>query len=304
MASGSPIHIPNPHVQGMTEDVLYHLALGTNSHDLPSMFGDLKFVCVGGSPRRMEKVALYMADALDIDIPTGMALNNIGHGKARYAIYKVGPVLAISHGMGRPSMSIMMHELFKLLHHAGCTGVTLFRVGTCGGLGLEPGSVVVTEEALSPLLQPSYDQIILGNVVSRPCVLDKDTANDLMGCASTEDEFATVKGKTMSADDFYEEQGRLDGALCNYTEDDKMAYLKRAHDLGVRNIEMEAVCFAALSHAVQLKGAVACVTLVDRLKGDQITSSAKDMEEWQMRPQKLVARYIRKNLGLPPKDMP
>lgn len=38
---------------------------------------------------------------------------------------------------------------------------------------------------------------------------------------------------------FYEGQGRLDGAFCDYTEADKMEYLKRLHNFGVVNIEME-----------------------------------------------------------------
>ena len=32
----------NPNISKMSEDVLYHFALGTSSHDLPEMFGDVK----------------------------------------------------------------------------------------------------------------------------------------------------------------------------------------------------------------------------------------------------------------------
>jgi len=45
-------------------------------------------------------------------------------------------------------------------------------------------------------------------------------------------------------------------------------------------------------------GAVVCVTLLDRLKGDQIDTPHDIMEEWQTRPQKLVAKYIRNKLGI------
>ena len=45
----------------------------------------------------------------------------------------------------------------------------------------------------------------------------------------------------MCCDDFYEGQGRLDGALCDYTEADKMEFLERAKEEGVRNIEMESL---------------------------------------------------------------
>lgn len=37
--------------------------------------------------------------------------------------------------MGIPSISIMLHELIKLLHYAHCTDVTIIRIGTSGGIG-------------------------------------------------------------------------------------------------------------------------------------------------------------------------
>ena len=37
--------------------------------------------------------------------------------------------------MGEPSISIMLHELIKLLYHARAQDVTLIRMGTSGGLG-------------------------------------------------------------------------------------------------------------------------------------------------------------------------
>ena len=49
-----------------------------------------------------------------------------------------------------------------------------------------------------------------------------------------------------------------------------MAYLKEVSDHGVLNMEMEALVFAALTHISGIKAAVVCVTLLDRLKGDQV----------------------------------
>jgi len=37
-----PLKLPNPHIEQMEEDILYHLALGTKTHDLKAMFGDIK----------------------------------------------------------------------------------------------------------------------------------------------------------------------------------------------------------------------------------------------------------------------
>jgi uridine phosphorylase len=49
-----------------------------------------------------------------------------------------------------------------------------------------------------------------------------------------------------------------------------MQYLNRIHKAGVVNIEMESLSFAALTHYAGIKSAVVCVTLMDRLKGDQV----------------------------------
>lgn len=68
-------------------------------------------------------------------------------------------------------------------------------------------------------------------------------------------------------------QGRLDGAFCDFTEGDKMNYLTKLHDFGVVNIEMESTIFAALTHHAGIRAAVVCVTLLDRLKGDQVMYS-------------------------------
>jgi len=49
-------------------------------------------------------------------------------------------------------------------------------------------------------------------------------------------------------------QGRLDGAFCEYTPADKMEFLRDAYSRGVRNIEMESVCFAAFCRRANVRG--------------------------------------------------
>lgn len=66
------------------------------------------------------------------------------------------------------------------------------------------------------------------------------------------------------------EQGRLDGAFCNFTPTEKMDYLKHLRKNGVVNIEMESVPFAAMTFQAGIKAADVCVTLLDRLEGDQV----------------------------------
>lgn len=69
---------------------------------------------------------------------------------------------------------------------------------------------------------------------------------------------------------FISGQGRLDGAFCDFTESDKMDYLTKLNAFGVVNIEMEATIFGALTHHAGIRAAIVCVTLLDRLKGDQV----------------------------------
>jgi uridine phosphorylase len=63
----------------------------------------------------------------------------------------------------------------------------------------------------------------------------------------------------------------LDGAFCEYTEKEKLAYIHHLHRNNVTNIEMESLAFAALTHHAGIPAAVVCVSILDRLKGDQVS---------------------------------
>jgi len=273
-------------------DVLYHFGMSTASHNFLELFGDVKFVCCGGSPTRMEKMANLLIKELNITSLTKAV--NICQSD-RYVMFKVGPVLCINHGMGMPSMSIMLHELFKLLHHAQCKDVTIFRLGTSGGIGVPPGTVIVTEQAYNACLEPQLLTECLGKLVSYPTKLDQDLCNELCQIA-TELDVPAIKAKTMGTNDFYEGQGRIDGALCCYTESDKMAFLKKANDIGIRNIEMEAPTFASMTARAGMKGAIMCVTLLNRLEGDQVLSSHEVLKGYEERPCQVLVAFIKNRL--------
>ncbi|KAG7466917.1 hypothetical protein MATL_G00147440 [Megalops atlanticus] len=291
------VHVKNPHLDSMEEDILYHFNLGTKTHNLPAMFGDIKFVCVGGSANRMKSFAQFIHKELGLPGDSG-DIRDICAETDRYSMYKVGPVLSISHGMGVPSISIMLHELIKLLHHARCRDVILFRIGTSGGVGLAPGTVVITDRAVDSFFQPQFEQVVLGKVIVRSTELDKGLAQELLQCSAEIPDLPTVIGNTMCTHDFYEGQGRLDGALCSFSTEEKLEYLQKAYEAGVRNIEMESTVFAAMCRVCGLKAAVICVTLLNRFEGDQITTPHSVLLEYQLRPQILVSHLIKKRLGL------
>ncbi|XP_041102692.1 uridine phosphorylase 1-like [Polyodon spathula] len=167
---------------------------------------------------------------------------------------------------------------------------------TPGQLGLEPGTVVITKQSVDALFKPQFELVILGKTVVRSTDLDEELAQQLLQCSQEIDEFKTVIGNTMCTTDFYEGQARLDGAFCSYTEKEKLSYLKDAYEAGVRNIEMESSVFAAMCKLSGIRAAVVCVTLLNRLEGDQISSSHDVLVNYQQRPQKLVGFFIKKQL--------
>jgi uridine phosphorylase len=208
-----------------------------------------------------------------LQLPVGTEIAAIGKTE-RFSLFKVGPVISVNHGMGQPSISILLHELAKLLMYAGARDFTFVRIGTSGGIGVPPGTVVISTEALDGQLRAQHDLPILGTVVSRPTHFDLALCQQVLALAGST---ATILGKTMVADDFYEGQGRLDGACCEYSDADKMAFLQRAHAAGVRNIEMEGCVFAAFCNKVKIPALDICCTLVDRLNGDQIESTPEQL---------------------------
>jgi len=279
-------------------DVLYHLGLSTDKSNLKEQFGDVRFVIMGGSTKRMKMIAERFLVELDVKLPCGAGLANIFLTTDRYAMYKVGPILIVSHGMGVPSISILLHEMAKLLNHAGCVDVHFIRVGTCGGLGLEPGSVAITTESLDCCFNNYLQLNILGKTVQRPAILDANFVQELIEVSkSLGADFPIVEGKTMCANDFYEEQGRLDGAICWYTKEEKMEFLQKAYDIGVRNIEMESLGFAAFCNHLNIKGAVICVALVNRLLSDQVEAPSHVLHDWEERPVNILVAYLKKHIS-------
>lgn len=329
----------NPHLADLETDFLYHLGL-TSKDQLPQLFGDTKFVCMGGSGARAEKVATkfsqqlglpivrYTTDAENEVIDMEGVQKNIGEiiagtrpirpgmegvydfvakeaglptavgKKERFELYKIGPVIIVSHGIGMPSMQIELDEVTKLLHYAGAEGFKYFRIGTSGGVGVEGGDVVIADEAVNDSLEPVHKKTELGVEKRYPTQLDAQLAQELLAVAGEiQGNIKAQIGKTMGTDDFYLGQGRLDGFLePSYTEEEKMAFLEKAHEEGVRNIEMEATAFAAFCLRAGIPAAIVCCALLNRMNGDQVTSTKAELAGFSDNAENIVIRYIGKQL--------
>ncbi|KAH7731745.1 CBN-UPP-1 protein [Aphelenchoides avenae] len=289
--SSNPVRVFNVHLSEQADDVFYHFGISKAGDDLPGLFRNTKFVCTGGSGGRLKMYADIFAQECGIACSGNLSRSD------RFILYKTGPVLWVNHGMGVPSLSIMLNEIIKLLHYAGATDVTFIRVGTSGGIGVDPGTVVVSSGAVNGLLEDKHIQFIQGNIVKRDAHLDAETSTRLSTVAQKLG-YPVDQGKTMCADDFYEGQMRLDGAFCEYTTADKFAFLNRLHDFGVKNIEMESTGFAALTNRAGVKAAIICVILVNRLKGDQVKLDQETYHEFEMRPFRVVSAFMREKLIL------
>lgn len=53
----------------------------------------------------------------------------------------------------------------------------------------------------------------------------------------------------------------------------------------------------ALTWPLPFAAAVVCVTVLDRLEGDQVSSPHEVLAEFQQRPQRLVGHFIKKRLA-------
>lgn len=193
-------------------------------------------------------------------------------------------------------MSILLHELIKLVTYAKCKDPIFIRLGTSGGVGVEPGTVVITDKAYNEFLENVHEFCIMGKRVPREAVFDEQTINHLKTCKLKEDPFEIVSGGTMGTNDFYEAQGRMDGAICDHTMEAKMEFLERVQAKGIKNIEMEAPMFAALTKHCGIRAADVCVTMINRMKGDQVSLSAEQKHDFEVRPQIIVGRFIKKLL--------
>lgn len=282
----------NPHLKEIHADVLYHFGL-EKTMDLPGMFGDVKVVCMGGSHDRMRSFTKTLATEIPEWNVQPNKLQPFGTTE-RFALHKVGPVLSVSHGMGIGSIRIMLHEITKMLYYAGAADFQYIRIGTCGGIGVDAGTVVLTEEALNPKLEAKDEVIKLGRVHAYPTTFDPALIHALY---ENRGPIPAVCGKTVATNCFYEEQTRLDGAVDpGYTRQEQQAFLRHLQKIGVRSYEMEATALAGFCNRAGIAAADASVVIVNRLQGDQITSTHAELAVLSQNAQNLVLQYIKKTI--------
>lgn len=178
---------------------------------------------------------------------------------------------------------------------------------TGGGIGVEPGTICVTTKAMDSMFQDWIDYKICGKKVRRLSVVHDETAKLIEYLALKHQEggkhddelgeFDVRKGGTISTNDFYEEQGRTNGAICDHTHQDKMRFLAQAQIRGVINMEMEANYLFAMCHKVKVPAGVICVALNNRLVEDEKKLDAQQIAQFERRLFWLNSVFIKHKLS-------
>eukprot|EP00299_Pterocystis_sp_00344_P002426 c12736_g1_i1.p1 GENE.c12736_g1_i1~~c12736_g1_i1.p1 ORF type:complete len:304 (-),score=74.55 c12736_g1_i1:16-927(-) len=280
-------HMRNPHLSSLQVDHILHLGLDS-SMDLAKTFGDIKCVVLSGSNGRAKSFAERLRSEFGI---TSGDLEPVALTE-RYHVYKVKEVLCVSHGIGGPSITIILNEITKVLHYAGAKDFVYIRAGTSGGVGVPVGSLVITENVYNGFLEPYLEVAAAGQRRKRESKFSPELIQKLEGLKG---ELPVVLGNTLCCDDYYEAQARMDGVICDFDHEQRDEFLHRAHAVGVRNIEMESLVFGAFCYHTGIPCAMMAVALINRLEGDQVREllTEEQLAEVSRRPYELIIRYLR-----------
>lgn len=112
-------------LRALEVDHLFHLGLDS-SMPLKDMFGQVKCVVMSGGRERARAFAQRLQDTFGPK--NGGAPKPVG-STSRYSLFVVGQYMSVSHGMGGPSISILLVELTKLFCHAQARDVVYIRTG-------------------------------------------------------------------------------------------------------------------------------------------------------------------------------
>jgi len=292
-------------------DLFYHLGFDKNwiglewAHKwktVSDVFWDTTKVCMGGSHERAQRFAQTMNREKQW-LKWRRLLKPRPIGKTeRFSLYKEWKTISVSHGMGMPSMSILLHEISKLLYYAKWKDiqrlrdeVSFIRIGTSWWVGIDWWTVVVAENGMNAMWEHQHESIKLWDRFLYPTNLNQDLSTAIAAANIAGEVWKVidlVRGDTVGTGDFYEEQWRVDGFFDPwYSETDKLRYLEELYEKWARNFEMESTYFASFCLRAGIPGAIVCVALLNRFNWDQVTA---DLWEISQNAELVVLNYLRK----------
>lgn len=268
-----------------SQTILYHLGYRFPEHADPvtARFAQVRVVLLCGTFSRATKLASRFSTDKH---------HNLSNTDRYLLLSPIPTVLIASHGIGLGSIDSLLHDIYHLLRTAGATQWCFVRLGSSGGIGVHPGTIVITEQPLNGTLKPHLEVTVLGQKRYLPARLDATLTNQLYSYVSAEQGVNVVLGKTLCAETFFDSQARTDGADILYTPDEAKAFLQSCAEIGIRNIEMESIPLAAFATRIGIPAAVACVAFVDRLQHDTPVVSPDILAQLENKAIETVANFV------------
>lgn len=239
----------------MTTGRLYHIGFGLD--DIPER---PTLALLSGDPARSESIATTFLDG------TRVLARNRGLDSFLGALPSGVPVVCATSGMGAPSMSIVVNELYQV-------GIrTVIRVGTSGAIhaAVPVGSAVITSAAVS--LQGAANDIAPPEF---PAAADPFLTVTLAEAATALGVDFHV-GVTASTDTFFEGQERTSSSANPYLIRKHAGLTDELRDLGVLNFEMEAATLLKMGLVYGFAAGCVCAVIAQRTDREEPDLSRKD----------------------------
>ena len=266
-------------ISGDHDDVYYHYGVSSSDPVMEKLRG-IRAVIMAGSGGRIKEFAQRWSDLND-----GAEIIAFPKEDRFITRYTAGVMFA-SHGMGMPSASIAVQEAMRMVYFLkrgdldAMDAVFWARVGTSGGVGLPGGTIVVTSEGLMADLKPY--RLLQGakGIYWFEGTFPAATRAAIIA-ANKDSGLPIVEGKTIATNEFFLEQFRLDGAIRMESAETKQEFLEWLHANDVANIEMEGAMLAAYLKPWGFSSfAMNCAVLLNRLEGDQVTSTPEQLHQF------------------------
>ncbi len=285
----------NSHLKQLDVDYLYHIGIDTTM-DL-SIFNDLEYIVFVTT----DSDALLFASMFAKD-------NNIYQFKGypifkteRYHLYKVGPVLAISYGIGAPSLLICLNEVAKLVYHINKPNIKFLKIGRADGIGdIDIGALSLVDRALDSKLDPVFYSLECGVKYSYPTTLDNSLLNDIQQFGKLIN-YKLVTGSAIGSFSDYEEQACMDGFLpLVITAQDRDLFLTKAIEHNVKTLSTDVTAFASFCNELTISACALDVVIVKRTNTD-VLPLVLDLDKQYIAMSNacsLVSKYIAHKLHL------
>ena len=177
------------------------------------------------------------------------------------------PILCATSGMGAPSLSIVVNELFQV-------GIRkIIRIGTCGSIQahIPVGSIVISQGALCR--QGAANDIA---PVEYPAVADPFLTVALVQAAKKLN-IDYHLGITASVDTFYEGQERIDSSANPHLRRSLQGITQEYRNLNILNYEMEAGTLFKMAGVYGFSATCICGVVAQRIQGEQVILESKEI---------------------------